>query len=589
MSGPIHFDFAFAKNGQLTVLTTVEHDKAFYLHSSIDPEREAQEWVKRIEMTENTLFVVVGCGLGYHIKALLKELSVNSSVFVITTAEEQELLRYINDARLLDWKSDVRVHFLPLANTYAMSVVLADFMLDKMVKTVSWCKHFPSMRIAVDEYSRVERELIPSVEQAMGINFNVTFAAGYHFLKNYWLNFCSLATHHGISVLKNVFKDIPVIVVAAGPSLDKNIHLLNECREHAIVIAAGTTIGALRSHGIQPDFFVVSDVRPDNYEVLKEHLATGAALVSSVSTNYKIIEQYPTSVYFFKSGYDYSAGSLSLFQDIVEVRQTVSVTTGAVDFAVKCGAKKVVLLGQDLAYASGKEYAEGTTGAGYAMLERVLIPGCNGQMVESNPTFKATVEYYNQYVLMYPDVQFINATEGGALIANMQQKTLRNVIDTVLPMKKVDKSFIHRNSNRKKIPYKAMEYLCQLKQELNILNYQVQEYIEAEGLLEGNDLDKYTDSKEQLARKLQTIRTFYTNITKKSGYRFIEMFMRPRLSFVLFKTRDGMSPENEYISYCTLIFDVQTILNEFLEWTEKNIKELHEKCGEKSKCKKKKC
>ncbi len=63
--------------------------------------------------------------------------------------------------------------------------------------------------------------------------------------------------------------DVPVIVVSAGPSLNKNIEDLKKAVGKACIIATDTAMKPLLNAGIVPDLFVIVDgLKP---AVLFEH------------------------------------------------------------------------------------------------------------------------------------------------------------------------------------------------------------------------------------------------------------------------------------------------------------------------------
>ena len=55
-------------------------------------------------------------------------------------------------------------------------------------------------------------------------------------------NIPTIIDYTGIADLKDVFKGKPGIVVASGPSLDKNVKLLEGLREKAVICAADGSV-----------------------------------------------------------------------------------------------------------------------------------------------------------------------------------------------------------------------------------------------------------------------------------------------------------------------------------------------------------
>lgn len=71
----------------------------------------------------------------------------------------------------------------------------------------------------------------------------------------------------GANILFETVKDIPCILVGAGPSLDKNIDQLQECKDFACVIACDAVLKPLLEKGIYPHICLVVDSDP----IVREH------------------------------------------------------------------------------------------------------------------------------------------------------------------------------------------------------------------------------------------------------------------------------------------------------------------------------
>ena len=66
------------------------------------------------------------------------------------------------------------------------------------------------------------------------------------------------------SRLFDKFKGIPAIVVAAGPSLDKNIDLLKKIKGRFPIIAVDTALRHMIANGIKPDIVCAADSSYEN-------------------------------------------------------------------------------------------------------------------------------------------------------------------------------------------------------------------------------------------------------------------------------------------------------------------------------------
>lgn len=68
-------------------------------------------------------------------------------------------------------------------------------------------------------------------------------------------------------------EDVPAIIVAAGPSLQKNVDLLKKAKGKAITIVVDSAINTVMAHGVMPDFVITVDTNKE----LKNFTAEGLA------------------------------------------------------------------------------------------------------------------------------------------------------------------------------------------------------------------------------------------------------------------------------------------------------------------------
>ena len=70
------------------------------------------------------------------------------------------------------------------------------------------------------------------------------------------------------------FNRLPVVLVAAGPSLDKNIHILKQYKDNVIILCADIVTFKLLENDIIPDFICNVDV----HETVQEFFQPGSYL-----------------------------------------------------------------------------------------------------------------------------------------------------------------------------------------------------------------------------------------------------------------------------------------------------------------------
>ena len=111
-----------------------------------------------------------------------------------------------------------------------------------------------------------------------------------------------------------------------------------------------------------------------------------------------------------------------------------SVATLAFSLVCHLGFDKIILVGQDLAFTGNKSHADGTFKETMAVEDTkdfLMVPGNVEKMVPTREDFDNYRKWFEEFIEYWKgikDVQFINATEGGALIKGTQIMTLKDAI-----------------------------------------------------------------------------------------------------------------------------------------------------------------
>ena len=247
--------------------------------------------------------------------------------------------------------------------------------------------------------------------------------------------------HPSIDLFKGMYNKRPVVVVSAGPSLEKNIDVLETMQENVIIVAVGTVYRALLQRGMRPDFFCTLDFHPLSAGYIKglppEANATLVALPGAATA---AVDAWPGRVVF--------TGDSTLTAVLSRLRVNRSSLEGggtvahlAFSFARWLGADPVIFVGQDLSFkedqthfenvglVGGKDYLEklrlpeGAERIGPNLYEyrgSRVAPGLREAIdIDGNTVYTDMhmASYAVQFEEMFNrcDVRVINATEGGIL------------------------------------------------------------------------------------------------------------------------------------------------------------------------------
>ncbi len=228
--------------------------------------------------------------------------------------------------------------------------------------------------------------------------------------------------------------DYPAVIVSAGPSLEGNIEVLKAYQDRIFIIGINRSMRILEAHGIKPHMAVAIDPGSEveqagGPEMWQVPLVTA----TSASAQYRKVQRGRRFYY---------AGDLNAYNyfrrlgcELMPCPNGGSVATVAFKQAIEMGFKRIIVIGQDLAFKDGQQYSMQSFNAQRDFLGQEIsdVPVLEGYYwVEGNNGQKVVTKYdYDYYRQMFernlqecPEVHLINATEGGALIHGSEVMTL---------------------------------------------------------------------------------------------------------------------------------------------------------------------
>jgi len=253
-----------------------------------------------------------------------------------------------------------------------------------------------------------------------------------------------------LSDLKAAYGGKPFVLVASGPSLEKNEHLLNDIQDKCVIVACDTVLFRLLERGITPHV-VTSIERP---------YVTYAAWVPKALENYpeecKRILLLSQSVSYPLTAGRWPGPKIVVGKMDVPVdswfnagvlgeqllRSGLSVSHMALSLAFICEAPAVALVGQDLAYGEGGvSHASQTIPDEVLEIERSMrkgaipVPGALGGVVETSRIWLAFIQIFERLIPLRGETLVYDCTEGGALIEGADALPLsRYIEERLLPL-----------------------------------------------------------------------------------------------------------------------------------------------------------
>lgn len=349
-----------ARSGEPTVavLPTAGGTVApFYLHSRYQPAVEGEKLAAAVDVDEKLVFYCLGFGLGYHVEKLFDRAG-DDAIFCVfeprlavlrAAFERRDVSKLIASRRLMFFTTADKADLFTRLNPHTAAVNIGTSTLEHAASVQSSPAFFADQKQWIDEFASLCRTSI-----------NTLMLNGRRTAENLASNLGWYAALPGIGNLKDRFKGEPAIIVSAGPSLRKNMHLLPQAAGKAVIIAAQTTLKPLLEIGVEPDFVTSldwSDICTRFFEGLPPTLRT--QLVAEPKASSKIFQMHPGPAALL--GNDFADSLLhELKLDRPRLPAGATVAHLAFYLAEHLGCDPIVFVGQDLGFADGLAYVPGT-------------------------------------------------------------------------------------------------------------------------------------------------------------------------------------------------------------------------------------
>ncbi len=468
-----------AENGRRDVYFCC-NEKRYLLHSSYDPIAEAKRIVQDIEKDRDILYIVFGMGLGFHLFELKDKISPDTRVVVVE--HNIDVVKYA-------------LTHIDLSNLFKSGQFVLLFGDGQQVGKMALCLPFlnfhnlvhnmkavilPNYYVYADKNNNALQHIAKVLLNAV-ISFGNDLEDQFVGFANMCHNTGAIMQSNSIDDIRGKYKNIPAIIVAAGPSLDKNIRSLKNANGKALIIACDASMRACEKHGIQPDAIASIERDEPTYTFYYKgrKFPKDLVLLAPGSLWPKIYEEYVgKTVIMSRNDSGFEKIWLTAVEQFKFVGLGLSCATVAFAAAREAGCNPIILVGQDLAYTSGKKHSDLThTDYEGANDDRdstdVYLEDHEGNLLKSHVVYKLFKEWYEMQILSNPGLQVIDATEGGAYIKGTTLMTLQEVIEKYCrtPIgKRLVEHLPERKMGTGELLKKYDELIKHLERDLNLLN-----------------------------------------------------------------------------------------------------------------------
>ncbi len=330
-----------------------------FLHSAYDRAHEIRELFRDVS-PETQILILYGFGLGDAVVWAGENLPELERVIVIEPSP-QLIATALKYPGVVD-----KLKKVPIVDFVVNKPVkeAAEFMMGRMEqdfhKKYGFAYHLAHRSLFKGYYEEFSEQVLTYFRRT-GVGIRTVEANIFVKTQNIINNLTARSVNIDELLLR--LKGRPAIMVSAGPSLDKNIHLLEKAKEKAFVIAVGSAIKILYNKGIRPHARAAFSPHPDENTVF-DGIADfeGIPLVYSNTLDYLVVKNYdaPKARMVMDSDpitrYLYEQGGIS--HTLVGSGGTIANVT--FDLLCRAGCSQVIFTGQDMCYTDLKLYADGS-------------------------------------------------------------------------------------------------------------------------------------------------------------------------------------------------------------------------------------
>ncbi len=515
------------KDGNKAIVL-VKAGSSFRLNSAYRPINEAEEWTKQFNFLNiNIVISMFGLGNGIFARELMKRRK-DSDILLIYEPSIDIFLHTLENYDISDLLQDRRV-LVSVAgmNHQEFSSVIYDYVDWTNLSSQIICIHPQYDRVFVNEYEEFQK-ILKDHKMRTIVDKNTEAFWGITMTKNEITNLkhtkrCNIIDEF----INDIPQDIPAIIVAAGPSLDKNIDEIVKAKGKAVIFAVDSALKYLLQRDIIPDFVVTLDATKSLNHFKDERFKEIPLFCKSIS-NPQLLDLHQGRKIFYSN----ETFLHSLF-DRLGKEQSVfgvggSVATAAFAICIILGFQRIIMIGQDLCYQGEHTHAGGVikNAHGSEQGAMMMVEDIYGNMVKARYDWYTYLLWFEETIAVCPKLEVIDATEGGAKIKGTQIMTLSEAIQKYC-VKNIDVNKLIQNKKPaidKEELSVVINYFIESIADLDSIIDRAQVVVDIlEELIPAARKDRISSNEYQL--KIKRLSQYNQEISEKSIYQLLNDYV----------------------------------------------------------------
>ena len=499
--------FTYGEGSSSKRLLTVTEQGEFPTFGEGSIENLLTTWFSALRLKNEAIYSVTGFGDGSHIRHFLNHSS--GGAYALVAEKDPALLRETfsrldcsdilsNDRFILGTGNCDEGFFRDLKDAAMLKV-------DEINSIVFSPLH------CVDEayYDQARNEMIRQylvIRPLMEVNLRT----GMNLQENTLENLAYMAGSPDVGELEGMFKDIPFILVGAGPSLDESIDFLKYMQDKAIICVSNSSFRKVVNSGIRPHLAVTADPMKPTLRGFENVNLEGIPLACPFSAYPEIVNRFSGRIL-----------SWSTFNPLVnilkeatarnrgtEIMEQGTVSGCVLDLGRLFGCKKIFFVGQDMCIRDdGKYYTDDSSysdsGAHFTdKREGHRLPGNTLEQVIVEGRLFVYLKTFEKFIEVNKGIDYINLARTGVKIKGVPYMTYDDAISSIDPTVKstiFDEKIEHLLNHQLQVNDLQACFEKLTKHIENILKTSLRLAIQSERLPEKFSGTNYSNNKEVIS------------------------------------------------------------------------------------------
>ncbi|KEI12077.1 hypothetical protein Z959_11740 [Clostridium novyi B str. ATCC 27606] len=513
-------EFSLEKSkDNFNILKMSNEERQVYIGSKYNMKNYLEKFINDIGKIakEDSVFLILGIGGGEELK-WLKNKYPESKIIILEPIKELISYAYKNSIIKFTESDNVYVRFID--NKIKTTFILKDLLREYEIKKVVFKCLYNYDKIFKNQLYEITDIVKTSlIDKIIDINTNIYFSRRW--FDTMISNLEYMIKSSTVANLKNSMKNIPSIIVSAGPSLEKNIKQLHNVKNNMLILSGGRTLKALTKENIVPNLLGVIDAGKVSYDLVKGYIEhTKVPLLFYEGTNEEIVKNHKSKKVFFTK----SAFIEKCFEnDDINLVMGGSIAHILTTFSIYIGCNPIIFIGQDFAYTNEKCHADIAINQFMSKEQNkaknensLYVKDIKGNIVRTNVVLDSFRRDMELIIKQYPKITFINATEGGANIEGTINMSLSDAIKKYKLNSKVELNI--NNRFNEDIKNRFLNILTEAFKSSNVIKKQCQTGIDIV-----NKLSKHVALKNNCKINESLKKLKYVDDNIKNNYKSLEI------------------------------------------------------------------